>query len=54
MSEATQTERRKCWNCRQLVDKDPCPVCNKSLAEYSNADQDKLNAHLFQMAEHAR
>ena len=53
MSEVVQTELRRCWNCKQMVDKDPCPLCHKTRAQYSNASLEKLNAHLQQMKESA-
>jgi hypothetical protein len=36
------------------VDKDPCPVCGKARAEYSNASLEKLNEELWKLAEHAK
>ena len=51
MSEAVQTELRRCWNCKAMVDKDPCPLCQKSRAQFSNASAEELNAHLQQMSE---
>lgn len=53
MSEVTQTELRRCWNCKQMVDKDPCPMCTKTRAQYSNADIAELNKHLYGMSESA-
>ncbi len=48
-----QTELRKCWNCKRLIDKDPCPMCDKTRAQYSNITPEKDAQWLQQMRENA-